>query len=160
MHYRLNISSGEGAQWVDIDERQVYCPRSSLIGYSRTKARPGDLILWSETCHPIGEPDKTFQSTGQGRVVGRISSGDHRGKILVLQVFNGLRFASFCIVPPEDVTEIRDWPTNFLAWLAEDLPRPNILAEMHRYGSLSDSYIEGGEERARERFEKGRAWQG
>lgn len=91
-----------------IDRKQVICRNSSHIGFSKVKARVGDIVVY-------GDGSQTqFETRNVGRVIGRIvyapaldaNEQPIRNWLLVAVLSNDLTFVMERWVNPEHVTQV------------------------------------------------------
>lgn len=131
-----------------VDNRRVYCPNASHLGYDLWFAKRGNFIVWQ---HEDGGPYSVGRSLG--RIAWAEPSGDVNdtevcsGYIAVLAFTMGLDFGYIRWVKPSDVRR-----TDFLRYISrKTLPNYYDVADMADYGSMSDHYVKGCEDRLRER---------
>jgi hypothetical protein len=131
----------------ELDNHGVFCPNASRLGFSKTTAKRGDLVVWK---YP-GE-DRTFF----GRSLGRIKSCDNdgtdcTGHLVIFTPGSNLTFGMIRWVSPDDVVDVCAWPANFLAFLSGEMPvkDPIMVLRMVEYGACADHYVVDAVERIR-----------
>lgn len=142
MTYTINI---EGWRPFTVSERKVVCRKATMIGYGRLIARPGYWITF--TPHAEDAPSVDRGVIRIGRVLGRIEAPhDAAGWLYVLALSPDGTSLFPVWVNPDWVSSVQDHerlPATLLAWFTQpQLPRPDIVAKLARYGSLSVNYID------------------
>ena len=132
-------------------KKAVMCPKASTIGFGRYKAKPGDLIVFS---------DGILDSSGReiGRVLGRVDASGEPGcpkivgHILVLQASRDFTSCYIRWIDPALVTYVTDSPTKFAAFFFQkEIPYDaTTLIHLDEYGTLDERYIDYAETRVRE----------
>lgn len=91
---------------IAIDKKQVRLPLSCLTGFSKCRARFGDVVLFTE--------DGNLQI---GRIIGRIAEGDLKNHLVCSVLSYNMQFSYERWVNPEDVQgcwEAKHYQTDFL----------------------------------------------
>lgn len=120
-----------------IDNRAVYCPNASKLGFGKYKAKRGDCIVYKQEYK-----DGSYR-TVLARVLGRVTAPELsftpevKGWLLVMRLSDDGSHAYENWVDPADVQSVLDVPTAMLTFFAQP-----TLPEVHRLRTLmSRGYI-------------------
>lgn len=126
-----------------IDNRAVYCPNASKLGFGKYKAKRGDCVMYKQEYK-----DGSF-SMVLARVLGRVTapklgeSPEVNGWLLVMRLSDDGSHAYENWVDPADVLSVRDVPTAMLTFFARPtLPPVDLLRSKIESGYVSDHYLD------------------
>lgn len=123
----------------------VYLPNASTIGFAKSTAKRGDLLVWD---------GRLVRSLGRIESVESPDANRWRaltGKILGLTLADSGTFAYIRVLDPADVTECNTVPSDFASFFfSPTLPTPDLTVWLADYGTLSHDHIRGIQERIRQ----------
>lgn len=160
--FHVHESLGGNMRSCTISQKKSrYLKNASTLGYGKYKVEPGDLITWCygddsvlHTGRVMGLVDAPARRTG----VPEHDAEAVKGWLCVMRFDPDMTHAYPVWVNPDDVTSAKACPGGKLVafLLSDEFQTMEIddLLFLSRYGTLSESYIEGREKVLTERAER------